>query len=187
MPHATGSRGLQAPAPAGLLRVRRPSGVPPAGAARDLVRYLWASPNTLLGLGFAALAVAGGELRVVGGVLEAHGPLLRWILTHLVPLRGGALAVTLGHVVVACDARALDETRDHERAHMVQCERWGPWFIPAYLSASLWALARGRDPYLDNAFEREAFAVERRGRGLKAEPPGSPRRFIGEYRPDLTP
>ena len=171
MPHATGSRGLQAPAPAGLLRVRRPSGVPPAGAARDLVRYLWASPNTLLGLGFAALAVAGGELRVVGGVLEAHGPLLRWILTHLVPLRGGALAVTLGHVVVACDARALDETRDHERAHVAQCERWGPAFVPAYLLSSLWAFACGGDPYLDNAFERAAFAAER----LRASRPASPR------------
>jgi hypothetical protein len=31
--------------------------------------------------------------------------------------------------------------------------------------SSLWALARGGDPYLDNAFEREAFAAEHRGRG----------------------
>jgi hypothetical protein len=31
-------------------------------------------------------------------------------------------------------------------------------FIPLYLSSSLLQIARGRDPYLNNAFEREAFA-----------------------------
>lgn len=150
--------------PAGLLRVRRQRGAAPAGATGGLVRYLWASPNTLLGACLAALAAAGGEARIVAGVLEAHGPLLRWILRHAVPLKGGAQAVTLGHVVVGCDARSLDETRDHERVHVAQCERWGPWFLPAYLLSSLWALARGGDPYLDNAFEREAFSAERRAR-----------------------
>jgi hypothetical protein len=157
-------RGAQAPVSPGLLRVRRQRGSLPARAAPGLTRYLWASPNTALGVGLAALAAAGGEFRVVGGVLEAHGPVLRWMLRHLVPLRGGALAITLGHVVIGRDAQALDETRDHERAHVAQCERWGPGFIPAYLLSSLWALARGGDPYLDNAFEREAFAAEHRGR-----------------------
>ena len=156
-------REVHAPTSAGLLRVRRQGRPVPPGPA-GLIRYLWASPNTALGVGLAALAAAGGELRVVGGVLEAHGPLLRWGLRHLVPLRGGAVAVTLGHVVIACDARTLDETRDHERAHVAQCERWGPWFIPAYLLSSAWALVRGGDPYLDNVFEREAFAAERRQR-----------------------
>jgi hypothetical protein len=164
MASSTRSHGPRASVSAGLLRVRRQGGVLPVAGTGGLTRYLWASPNTLLGAGLATLAVAGGECRVVAGVLEAHGPLLRWILRHAVPLRGGALAVTLGHVVVGCDARALDETRDHERAHVAQCERWGPWFLPAYLLSSLWALACGGDPYLDNVFEREAFAAERRAR-----------------------
>jgi hypothetical protein len=157
-------RKTHAPVSAGLLRLRRRGAGSPAGSPRGLVRYLWASPNTLLGLALASLGAVGGEFRVVGGVLEAHGPALRWVLRHLVPLRGGAWAITLGHVVVGCDARALDETRDHERAHVEQCERWGPWYVPAYLLSSLWALARGGDPYLDNVFEREAFAAERRAR-----------------------
>ena len=140
----------------------------PARATGGLTRYLWASPNTLLGAGLATLAVAGGGFRIVAGVLEAHGPLLRWVLRRFVPLKGGVVAMTLGHVVVGCDARALDETRDHERAHVAQCERWGPWFLPAYLLSSLWALARGGDPYLDNAFEREAFAAERRAHRVRA-------------------
>ena len=40
---------------------------------------------------------------------------------------------------------------------MRQYERWGPFFIPAYLAASLWMLVTGRDPYRENPFEREAF------------------------------
>jgi hypothetical protein len=38
-----------------------------------------------------------------------------------------------------------------------QCERWGPFFLPAYGVASLIALVRRKNPYLDNAFEREAY------------------------------
>ena len=40
---------------------------------------------------------------------------------------------------------------------MRQYERWGPFFIPAYLLSSLVQLLRRRDPYLDNRFEREAY------------------------------
>ena len=43
---------------------------------------------------------------------------------------------------------------------MRQYERWGPFFLPAYLLSSLVALLLGRDPYLDNRFEREAFRDE---------------------------
>lgn len=125
------------------------------------LRYLWASPNTLTGLAFAVVAVAAGRARLVDGVLEAHGPWLRWILRRIVPLRGGALAITLGHVVIGRDRRTLEETRDHERIHVAQYERLGPLFIPAYFAASLWALARGGHPYFDNAFERQAIDAER--------------------------
>jgi hypothetical protein len=37
---------------------------------------------------------------------------------------------------------------------------WGPAFIPAYLLASLWALATGRNAYSGNYFERDAFCRE---------------------------
>ena len=42
---------------------------------------------------------------------------------------------------------------------MRQSERWGVLFFPLYLGSTLAALARGRDPYLDNRFERAAFAA----------------------------
>lgn len=121
-----------------------------------LLCYAWAAPCTVVGLALASLALPGGRLTLVEGIVEADGPLLRWALTHAVPLPGGAAAMTFGHVVVGRDRRALDATRAHERVHVRQYERWGPFFLPAYLLASAWAFLCGRDAYCDNVFEREA-------------------------------
>jgi uncharacterized Ntn-hydrolase superfamily protein len=124
------------------------------------MRYLWASPTTLVGLAVALTALGRGRVLMVGGVLEVSGPAVRWALKHLVPLRGGASAITLGHVVIGRDRRALEETRAHERVHVRQYERWGPFFVPAYVAASAWALMSGGHYYFDNVFEREAFNAE---------------------------
>ncbi|MEM7577231.1 MAG: hypothetical protein AAF328_07120 [Planctomycetota bacterium] len=122
-----------------------------------LLRYAWASPNTLLGLAFAMLAVCtGGRLTLYRGAIETHGGLVTWWLRHAVPLRGGALAMTLGHVVLGQDPHALHITRSHERVHVRQYERWGPFFLPAYATASFVAALRGQPPYRGNRFEREA-------------------------------
>ena len=122
-----------------------------------LLQYLWAFPTTLPGLIVVSLAITGGgRVQVVDGVLEARGPYIAWLLGRM-PLVRGAAALTLGHVVLAVDQAALESTRAHERIHVAQCERWGPLFIPAYLISSLNAALRGRDPYYDNPFEREAF------------------------------
>jgi hypothetical protein len=120
-------------------------------------RYVWASPATLPGLALALLAWRRGRLALTDGVVEAHGPRLAWLLDRLVPVQGAA-AVTLGHVVIARDAPALEATRRHERVHVRQYERWGPLFVPAYLAASAWAWWLGRHFYFDNVFEREARA-----------------------------
>lgn len=120
--------------------------------------YLWAGPTTLVGLCAAVIALAtGGRAQTVGGVIEIYGGGAAWMLRRLTPLPGGALALTLGHVVLGVSREALDTTRPHERIHVRQAERWGPFFIPAYLTASAWALLRRRDLYRGNAFEREAF------------------------------
>ena len=66
---------------------------------------------------------------------------------------------TLGHVVLGCDAHSLDWSRSHERVHVAQYERWGPFFLPVYAAASAWAVMTGRHFYRDNAFEVEAFGV----------------------------
>ena len=129
--------------------------------AASVVRYVWAAPTTALGLLVLLLAAPWRlRIRVVGGVIEAHGPGVAWLLTHATLLKGGASALTLGHIVLGRDGRSLDRDRAHERVHVRQCERWGPLFVPAYLAASAWAMWQGGHFYVDNAFEREAFSVE---------------------------
>ena len=121
-----------------------------------ILLVLWASPGTLLGfvIGIVGLA-AGGKYQWHSGVLEFYGgPTARFL--RLMPVR--AAAMTFGHVVLGRDIASLDYTRAHERIHVRQYERWGPFFIPAYLSfsAALWLI--GKDAYRDNPFEVEAYA-----------------------------
>ena len=130
-----------------------------ARAAGRALLYLWVLPTTAPGLLFLPLALLSrnGGARVVDGVLELHGGAIALFLRRCTLLRGGASAMTLGHVVLGRDERLLDLTRDHERVHVRQCERWGPLFIPAYLLASVLVKLRGGRPYEDNPFEREAY------------------------------
>ena len=126
---------------------------------KRVLAYGWAFPATFVGLALVAVAAAtGARVHVRDGVIEAHSGALAPILRHWVPVRGGASAMTLGHVVVARDAAALDRTRAHERVHVRQAEQWGPFFIPAYFIASLLVAARGGHYYRDNRFERDAVA-----------------------------
>ncbi len=123
--------------------------------------YLWAFPTTLVGLlATVPTLLSGGRARWHSGVLEVWGGFSAFALSKLVPMPGGASAMTLGHVVIARDAACHTRTRSHERIHVRQCERWGPLFIPAYLLASAVLKMRGRDAYHDNPFEREAFEKE---------------------------
>lgn len=130
-----------------------------ARVARRAFAYGWALPTTAVGLLFLPLALVSraGGARIVDGVLELHGGAVSFFLRRCTLLRGGASAMTLGHVVLGRDEQLLALTRNHERVHVRQCERWGPFFIPAYLLASLVILMRGGRPYEDNPFEREAY------------------------------
>ena len=123
--------------------------------------YAWAFfPGTLIGLVCVLLALAsGGRCRLVRGCLEVHGGLVTRLLRHGVFLAGGASAMTLGHVILGQDECCLRRTREHERVHVRQYERWGPLFLPAYFASSLWEWLRGRHAYLDNRFEVEAYST----------------------------
>ena len=131
-------------------------------SAASVLRFLWAAPTTALGVLVVLAGCWRAQVRIVDGVLEAHGPVLAWLLSHLTLTSGGVTALTLGHVVVARNQESLESTRVHERVHVRQCEMWGPFFLPAYLAASLFALMRGRHFYFDNRFEAEAYASVRR-------------------------
>lgn len=112
-----------------------------------LLAYLWASPNSLLGL---VCALGADRWHWHGGVLEVTG-------SWLPALHGNRVeAVTLGHVILARGPDEMDRWRDHERLHVRQYEWLGPLFIPAYFGLSFYAFARGRHPYRDNLLERHA-------------------------------
>jgi hypothetical protein len=126
--------------------------------ALQFLCYLWASPNTLLGLLFVLAArLTGGSVRIVQGVVEVHGGFATTFLRRGLPLIGAGAAMTLGHVILGQNQDCLDGAREHEHVHVEQYERWGLFFLPAYAAASLYLWLRGRDPYRENPFEKEAY------------------------------
>jgi len=129
---------------------------PAALRPRVLLRCLWAAPATAIGLALAGIAcLLGATARVEQGVLEvAGGRLAKWM--GFLPSSMRILAITFGHVVLGVRHSDLAEARGHEHAHVRQYERWGVLFFPLYLGSSGAQLVRGRHPYHDNAFERQA-------------------------------
>lgn len=119
-----------------------------------VTRYLWAAPASLLGV--IAAAVTAARVQWHSGVLEAHGAGVARAFDVVAPGRA-IVAMTIGHVVLARSAAALDDTRAHERVHVRQYETWGVLFLPAYACASASAWLRGGDAYYDNTFERDAW------------------------------
>lgn len=115
------------------------------------LKLIWASPWSLVGL---LLAPFFRRRHVEHGALLCEGA--SW------PRRLGwrFSAITLGHVVLSVDDLP-EETLRHELVHVGQYERWGPLFIPAYVGASMVALARGGHHYRDNHFEVAARAPDR--------------------------
>ena len=132
--------------------------------------YAWAAPYSVLGLLLGCVGVlAGARMRVREGALEIGGGALGRLARRL-PAPISFCGITLGHVILGLDAVTLDAVRDHEQVHVRQYERWGALFGPAYLLSSLVQLLRGRRPYLDNHFEREAYAVARQRAASAAGP-----------------
>lgn len=122
-----------------------------------IISYVWAGPWTLVGCMIGCLGiVTGGTLRIEGGSLEFAGGVIIPMLRSI-PIQGGAVAITLGHVVLGITQSDLSRCRDHEQVHIRQYERWGPFFVPAYLLAGIAVWLRGKDPYRANPFEVEAF------------------------------
>lgn len=125
---------------------------------RRAVGYAAALPVSAVAAAMLPLVVAtGGRVRLRAGVVEAAGGILGPLLRRGNPWFRIA-AITLGHVVLAVDARALESTRAHERIHVGQYERFGALFPLLYFAASLGALWRGGSAHGDNRFEKEACA-----------------------------
>jgi len=135
-----------------------------------VVACTWAAPCSTLGVLFGMLALLfGARAQFHEGALEFGGGRLGAALSRL-PAGLRFSAITFGHVILGLDHATLAACRAHEQVHVRQYERWGPFFIPAYLLSSLIQLVRGRRPYLDNFFEREAY--ERTSRFAISTRPG---------------
>jgi hypothetical protein len=130
----------------------------PRRRASRAAAYLWAAPNTLLGLvaGLALLGL-GGRVELRSGAAEFQGGRCGRFFASL-PLSFRFGAITLGHVILAVGADELAALREHEHAHVRQYERWGPFFLPAYALSSAWQVLRGRRVHQDNFFEQQARA-----------------------------
>src|SRR5205814_2122895 len=108
--------------------------------------FFFGAPNTLIGLGFAALSLSVPRPRAGLLVAESKRGLAYWFLT-----RRGFGAITFGRVVTS----AIPITPDllvHESHHARQYEVLGPFYLPVYL----WLQAR--HGYGDNPLELEAAA-----------------------------
>ena len=122
-----------------------------------VLRYAWALPATAVGLLFTVLALcAGVTIHFVDGVIEVAGGRLNQ-MPSLLPASTKFVAITFGHVIIGIDHAVLWRVRSHEHVHVHQYERWGLFFFPLYVAFSLVQLLHGRDPYLNNCFEREAY------------------------------
>ena len=123
---------------------------------RTLFLYLWVLPATAVGLVLALLARTGGATAVVvDGVIEVAGGRVGRVVSALPP-RFRFSAITFGHVVIGVSHPVLNGCRAHERVHVRQYERWGVLFFVLYLGSSTLEALRGRNPYWDNHFERQA-------------------------------
>ncbi len=122
-----------------------------------LIRVVWASPNTLIGLLIGGVGMCfGGRARIRGRVIQFYEGGTKWFIQRL-PHGQFTLALTLGHTILGQTDASLDISREHEMVHVRQYERWGPLFLPAYYLSSIYMWLVGRRFYRDNPFEREAY------------------------------
>jgi hypothetical protein len=120
---------------------------------RTLLRflaYVWAAPNTVLGLALGALSFQ--RPRTAAGVLvfDARDRGFVWVLA-----RRGWRAITFGHIVLSSKP-VEGVTLFHELAHVRQYERLGPLFLPCYVALHLFT------GYRQNPFETQATRAELR-------------------------
>ena len=127
-----------------------------------VLKYIWASPASAVGITLAAAALmVGARTRIHTGVLEVSLRPRSVGLTKVIACMPFS-AITFGHVVVARSEKEQADLRVHERVHVCQYEAWGALFLLAYPTESLIQLLLGRHPYRDNRFEVSARATESR-------------------------
>jgi hypothetical protein len=141
------------------LQPMQPGEMPRRSIHRGLrpLRTLWALPLTLPGLlVYGLVLMTGGQRHRCSGALAISGGISSWWMRRGPWRKRNLLAITIGHVIITRDAAGFHRTLAHELEHVRQGERWGIFFPPAYIVASLAAMAKGGHYYDDNCFETAA-------------------------------
>ena len=124
-----------------------------------ILGHLWAAPLTALGYLVAVLSGARwvGWGRLGSAVFASVGRGPAGLYFRLIPAR----AFTCGAVVVVLrpEISGNARTMGHEFQHVAQMLALGPLVPVAYAIASLVAVARGGNAYVDNWLERDARAA----------------------------
>lgn len=117
---------------------------------------LWTLPNTLVGLAAGGVSLALGARAGVGhNAIEFHdNPLVGWLSRGAITL-GNTIHYARGmrpeQDVPRYDGAGCVTLGEHERAHTLQFERWGPLFLVVYVVS--WLPGVGG---VGNAFEHAA-------------------------------
>lgn len=97
----------------------------------ELLGFVWTVPNTVLGLLLGAFTFQLPRAHGGAFVFDRSPRGLTRLLRAM-----GRTAMTVGFVIVA--AVPVEGTLlAHERYHVRQYSRWGPFFIPVYLALAI--------------------------------------------------
>ena len=122
---------------------------------------LWTLPNTVLGLAAGGVALALGARAGVGrNAIEFHDSrLVEWVQRGAITL-GNTIHYARGmhpdRVVARYDGRGRVTLGEHERAHTLQYERWGPLFLVVYALLWLPGVGGAGNPFEHAADDRAA-------------------------------
>ena len=97
----------------------------------DVLGFVWAMPNTLLGLVVGALTFQTPRIHGGAIVFDRRPRGVTWLLRAL-----NRTAMTHGFVIVSA-APLEGRLLAHERHHVRQSMLWGPLFVPVYLALAI--------------------------------------------------
>lgn len=120
----------------------------------QVLKILWALPNTLVGLVLGFLSFVWPRWDARGVLLfESEQGFKKYHSQR------GYAAITLGHAIII-QPNPQEKLMRHELAHVAQYEKWGPFYMLVYAFYWVKLSLGGHDGYKDNPFEKEAREVE---------------------------
>ena len=122
-----------------------------------MLGFIWALPYTTFGI-ILGLLYGPKRYRWRNGAFEIVVKRL-WPKFVLGQTWGCCIllkSLTAGQISTILDRPLISLILKHEHVHVKQYRVWGPFFLFAYLLASLWAWLNKKHYYFDNYFESKA-------------------------------